>query len=158
MIFPEKIPTVFFIGKRTEKNWAKKNLNETLNANLCSNKELAAMIEPSLDLLDSVCPDVSKWFRSEYKNGNVIFDQSTGPEMAKFDFLTEKLYLSKGFFDLIEGEKAKTLAHEYRHSLQNKTKFMRQVIFNMLTSASHPYLVEDEAELFESKIHIALDL
>jgi hypothetical protein len=156
VFFPEKIPDVHFLGSRKEKEWVFKNLNQTLDPKKMSDVERVAALRPSLEILDIVCPQVSTWFRSQYESDKIIYVWGGKPEIAKFDFLTQKLSLSDTFFNLREGDKVKILAHEYRHSIQNRSKFLKQVLFLMLTKELHEHIVEDEAEAFEYKIHVAL--
>lgn len=156
MLFPERIPEVYFIGVRSERDWINKNLNQTLNPELWSELQRLQAMQPSLKLLDLVCPEVSDWYRDQYDYNNVAYDWGNDSAIAKFDFLTRKLILSKQFFFLREGEKAETLAHEYRHSLQNRTKFMKQVVFNILTNELHEEIVEDDANYLELRVHVAL--
>jgi hypothetical protein len=156
MVFPEHVPDVNYIGVRLEKEWVKQNLNQTLDPESWTEEQRIHALQPSLKMLDIVCPEVSKWVRNQYEQKLIVYLWTDGPEIAKFDFLTRKLFLSKTFFSLNEGEKVKTLAHEYRHSIQNRTKFMKRVIYNMLTNELHEGIVEDDAELFEFRVHVAL--
>lgn len=156
MIFPEKVPEVYNLGFRSEKEWLTRNLNQNIEPKNWTEQQRWHALQPSLDLLDIVCPEVSEWVRENHKSGNIVYDFESDFTVGRFDFLNRKLILTRMFFQLRESEKSSTLAHEYRHSLQNHTKFMRRVIFQLLTGDSHEYLVEDEAELFESKVSIAL--
>lgn len=156
MIFPERIPEVYFIGIRSERDWINKNLYQTLAPELWSESQRLQAMQPSLRLLDLVCPEASKWYRHEYDHNNVVYKWDNDSAIAKFDFLTRKLILSKQFFFLREGEKAETLAHEYRHSLQNRTKFMKQVVLSILTNQLHEEIVEDDADYLELRVHVAL--
>lgn len=156
MIFPEIVPQIQHLGFRPEKAWVDHNLNQEFEPKDLSEFELWEDLQKALELLDLTCPEASDWVRDQHNNGNIIYDWEYDYTMARFDFLSRKLTLTSGFYQLREGEKATTLAHEYRHSIQNRTKFIKRIIFQLLTGKTHEYVVEDDADLFESRLYIAL--
>jgi hypothetical protein len=155
MLFPEKIPEIQSLGFRPEQEWVNENLNKRDFFEPFNRSNNWDKMQHALKLLDITCPEVSEWVKDQYLEDNIVYVEDT-KSYARFDFLSRKLIITHWFFELKEGEKAVTLAHEYRHSIQNKTKFMKKVIFHILTGQPHENVVEDDAELFEYKVFVAL--
>lgn len=115
-------------------------------------------IQPSLQILDKVCPEVSEWVRDRHANGKLVWECEYSGTYAKYDYIDKTLTFNKLSFFKNDGIKASILAHEFRHSRQSFTKFYRSVVACMICQEPKPDVVENDAYLFEKRIIIAIFL
>jgi hypothetical protein len=114
-----------------------------------------ALQEP-LQILDRVCPEASHWVRDRYQLGHLIWEEEYSGCYAKFHYVNRDLTINKILFAENNGRIASILAHEFRHSRQNFTKFFRATVACSILREPRPCIVEDEAELFEAQVLIAI--
>lgn len=85
------------------------NKNNKINANFVK-------LQPALNILRQVNPLIADWVIEKHENKEIVFVSlmDSSGFLAKFDFITGKLYISYGLFAENDGTVAVTLAHEYR--------------------------------------------
>ncbi len=115
-------------------------------------------LQPTLQILDKVCPEVSKWVRDRHANGKIVWEKKMTMTYARYDYINKKLIFNRISFYENDGVKASILAHEFRHSRQSFTKFYRSVVACMICREPKPNIVENDAYLFENKIIVAIFL
>lgn len=115
-------------------------------------------IQPSLQILDKVCPEASEWVRDRYASGKIVWEEEFTGTYARYDYIDKSLTFNRILFIENDGIKASILAHEFRHSRQSFTKFYRSVIAYMICQETKPDIVENDAYLFEKRIIIAIFL
>jgi len=115
-------------------------------------------LQPTLQILDKVCPEVSEWVRDRYVNGKIVWEKENSGTYAKYDYINKQLTFNRISFMENDGIKASILAHEFRHSRQRFTKFYRSVIACMICREPRTVLVENDAYLFEKRVVIAIFL
>lgn len=114
-----------------------------------------ALQEP-LQILDRVCPEASHWVRDRYQTGHFIWEKENSGCYAKFHYVDRDLTINRILFAENNGTIAAILAHEFRHSRQNFTKFFRATVACSILREPRASIVEDEAELFEAQVIIAI--
>lgn len=114
-----------------------------------------ALQEP-LQILDRVCPEASHWVRDRYENGHLIWEKEYSGAYAKFHYIDRDLTVNRILFGENNGRIASILAHEFRHSRQNFSKFFRATVACSILREPRPCIVEDEAELFEAQVLLAI--
>ena len=115
-------------------------------------------IQPTLQVLDKVCPEVSEWVRDRQEKGKIVWEKESTGTYARYDYINNKLTFNRVSFLENDGIKASILAHEFRHSCQSFTKFYRSVVACMICREPKPDIVENDAYLFENRIIIAIFL
>lgn len=114
-------------------------------------------LQPSLRLLDKVCPEISNWTRLKYEQKKLIWITNQHlPINGSYCIHNDSLMLSCGIFDLKDGEKACTLAHEFRHSRQNFSKYCKSSIAFLITGTRDERIIEDDAYFYEFKVREAI--
>ena len=115
-------------------------------------------IQMSLQILDQVCPESSNWVRSQYVKGKLDWTTECNGTLATFNYQSRVLTINSSMFRLNDGVKASILAHEFRHSRQNFTKFFTSVAACVFHGKVQPHIVEDDARLYEKEVLIAIFL
>ena len=131
-------------------------------------------LQPTLELLNAVAPEIHSWVISQYNSGKLLFSadevnelkdhQELGEateEQACFNYKTGELPLLRTFWSLKDGEKAAFFIHEYRHYRQNMVKRVRITVNQVITGkGSNNYLnpLEDEAYLYQQEALMALGI
>ncbi|MBY0451343.1 MAG: hypothetical protein K2X01_12035 [Cyanobacteria bacterium] len=131
-------------------------------------------LQPSLELLNAVSPEIHSWVVSQYNNGKLLFSADEVDELkdhrelgeateeqACFNYKTGELPLLRTFWSLKDGEKAAFFIHEYRHYRQNMVKRVRITVNQVVTGkSSNNYLnpLEDEAYLYQQEALMALGM
>lgn len=113
-------------------------------------------IQPSLKILDEVCPEASDWLRDQHKCDKLTWMPDPDGTYAYYDFATGRVTINAQMFELSVGERAVTVAHEFRHSRQNIAKFIRAAFCVLLTGKHKPELIETDAYLFEHEVRWAI--
>lgn len=143
-------------------------LAETIqDANLVRNfdpKRAWESLQPALQILDDVCPEASAWARERHQNKKIIWEDSTFIEYdmrhdggyASFDPYTRKLTINSDMFALKNSERACTIAHEFRHSRQNISKYIRSSCGLLITGRRDDDIVETDAYLYEARVRSAI--
>jgi hypothetical protein len=113
-------------------------------------------MQPSLQILDKVCPEAADWVRDRHAKGKLVWEEESTGTYARYDYINKRLTFNKASFLENDGIKASILAHEFRHARQNHTKFYRAVVACMICREPQPNIVETDAYLFEKRIIIAI--
>lgn len=121
-----------------------------------SDEEMWKAIQESVQILDKVCPESAEWVRDRHKQGCLHWDSSDGTIYAKYDYYTGCLTINPILFGTCNARRASILAHEFRHSRQNYTKFLRSVFAHSVLGEPKTSIVEDDAELFEAQVLLAI--
>lgn len=152
----DQVPEVANLGLYApEKNIIHNSPHTHLLNNWDEEKCWEALQEP-LQILDHVCPEVSHWVRDRYKNGHLIWEKEYSGCYAKFHYIDRDLTINRILFAENNGVIASILAHEFRHSRQNFSKYFRATVACSILREPRPCIVEDEAELFEAKVLLAI--
>jgi len=114
-----------------------------------------ALQEP-LQILDQVCPEAAHWVRDRHASGHLIWEVEYSGCYAKYNYMDKDLTINKILYCENNGRIASILAHEFRHSRQNFTKFFRATVACAVLREPKPSIVEDEAELFEAQVLLAI--
>jgi len=139
IIFFLLIFTILDCKKDTEVNEFNKLLNinpyltsdeKCIFTNTSDEKRLSA-IENAIKILNETNPKVADWIKDKIKNNKLIFTNDDAGYYAKFDFINKNLYVNKSIFVENDGIIAVTFAHEYRHSRQGYTKFIKYTISHL---------------------------
>lgn len=131
--------------------------NTTRDVNLQTTEDEAwEKLQPTLVILKEVAPHVETWIRDRRRRGKFVVDMSDTGMYAGFDCVSREIKLRSMFFRLEDGEKACVIAHEWRHSKQNPTKFGKLIISFVITRELKTELVENDAYLYESDVHDSL--
>lgn len=129
------------------------------NSHLVSNGKIDRWegLQPALEILDSVNPDVKNWV-IECRNSEKLvfvesFDKTTAVNahfhICKYDLFERKLIIYKGIFAENDGTIAALLCHEYRHSRQSFFKILRYAFSFCFYKDGNDDIVENDAELYE---------
>lgn len=138
-----------------ERKLAYKNSDPNLLFEWDEDRCWEALQEP-LQILDRVCPEASHWVRDRYENGHLIWEKEYSGCYAKFHYVDRDLTINRILFGENNGRVASILAHEFRHSRQNFSKFFRATVACSILREPRPCIVEDEAELFEAQVLLAI--
>lgn len=152
---PDNVPDVYFIGYNEHRHNAK-YINGGWYAFSDDPEENWKKLQPSLAILRKVCPEAAKWVEDRHDKGKIVWEKGTIQTYARYDRIDEKLILCDCFLCKRDGEKAVTLAHEFRHSRQGWTKTVRRALAMVLTGTDHDYFVENDAYDFERQVYIAI--
>lgn len=107
-------------------------------------------------ILKETNPTIADWVEEKRKNEQLIFTNDDASYLAKFDFINGNLYINKSIFVENDGIIAVTLAHEYRHSRQSYTKFIKSVISFVLSKTGNDDILENDAVAYEQKAYSAI--
>ena len=133
----------------------------------CPDRDLVAKIDdplraweslqPALQILDSVCPQASDWARDRYTSGNITWiNRGQDDAYAQYMHISKKLVIDSDLFSLRNGERACTIAHEFRHSRQNLSKPLKLSFSLLLTGRRNLSIIEDDAHYFEAQVREAI--
>jgi hypothetical protein len=114
-------------------------------------------LRPTLQILDIVCPESSHWFRKQYENGKIIWTTEDDGSYARYKPLTGEVVVNAEMFVLKNGERACTIAHEFRHSRQNLSKYFKLTTAYLLTGKHNSDIIENDAYLYESQVRSAIN-
>ena len=160
IIVGDDVPSVSNIGHMSrERVMAHYNTTQHLQGKKkLDPEECWVAMQPSLQILDKVCPEASDWVRDRHQKGKIVWEAGNNGYYAKYDYVDKVLTFNSVTFSDIDGLKATVLAHEFRHSRQNFTKFFKVVVACVIYREPHPDIIEDDAYLFEHKVLIAIFL
>jgi hypothetical protein len=113
-------------------------------------------LQPSLRVLRKVCPEAARWVEDRHATGHLVWATNRSDVYAMYDHINGTLLLSDSILTSNTGERAVTLAHEYRHSLQHSTKTLRRALFLAVTGHDHEAFVESDAYDFERQVRLAI--
>lgn len=153
---PEKIPKINtgLTGEIRRQQWDRTGFNEaSVNFN---EKTGWAAFQPALKILDQVCPEASTWVRDRHAKGKIIWETEDDNTYAKYNYMSQTLYINRNLIYENNMERSVTLAHECRHSRQNGTKGVRLALVMLLTGQRRSEYVEDDAYLFEHEVRNAI--
>ena len=117
-----------------------------------------AALQPTLSVLEPVCPHVVEWVWERYHSGKIQWKEDIpgGPlYLATHNWIDGELCLYRRLYAQSDAEKACTLAHEWRHSRQNYSVLSRQILSIVFLNRNDETLVEDDADLYENKVRLA---
>ena len=77
-------------------------------------------LQPALQILDDICPQASKWAREQHESGKLVWLNQSEDSYAKYSHIHRNLMINVDLFTLTNGERACTIAHEFRHSKLKK--------------------------------------
>jgi hypothetical protein len=152
----DKVPPVNYYAALSTHKKAKNFTNTKLVVDY-DHEQCWDAIQPAISLLDEACPEAAVWARERYDlkllrwvDNDFIY--------ASYQPATGRLSISRGFFALSDGERAVTIAHEFRHSRQNFSKLIIATIGLILTGddAMKDGIIEPDAYWFEQNVRIAL--
>lgn len=113
-------------------------------------------IENAILILKETNPTIADWVEEKQKNEQLIFTNDDAGYYAKFDFINGNLYINRSIFVENDGVIAVTFAHEYRHSRQSYTKFIKSVISRILSKIGNDEILENDAVAYEQKAYNAI--
>ena len=109
-------------------------------------------LQPALQILDDICPQASKWAREQHESGKLVWLNQSEDSYAKYSHIHRNLMINVDLFTLTNGERACTIAHEFRHSRQNLSKSLKTSASLLLTGNRNEAIIEDDAYLFEGRV------
>lgn len=115
-----------------------------------------ASLQSALQILDVVCPEASAWAREQHKSKKLIWKNDPDGAYATFNPYTRCMTINADMFDLKNSERACTIAHEFRHSRQNISKFIKSTCCLLITGSRCDDIVENDAYLYESQVRSAI--
>ena len=113
-------------------------------------------LQPSLQILDSICPEASKWARSQKAAGRLIWETKDTAAFAHYNIKSSSLIINCCVFELKNSERACTIAHEFRHSRQNGSKYWKSTAFVLLMGYRNDSILEDDAYFYECRVREAI--
>ena len=113
-------------------------------------------LQPTLKLLKPVCPEAEAWVRQQHKDGTLYYTPKGTGYYAAYHPVTQSLLLNESMFKASDGLKATVLAHEFRHSRQNFSKFLIAGMWLLLSGDLPTDLYELEAEAYQRQVWYAL--
>lgn len=121
-----------------------------------ANEERWQIMQPALDILDNVCPEIATWTRKKWLDGQLVFDTDSENLYAWYHPATGRVAVTMLGLSECDGEMACTLAHEFRHSRQNFLRGAQCQIALLWGLDRKSELVEDEAYVFEARVRRAI--
>lgn len=120
-------------------------------------------LQPTLEILDAVAPEIGNWVRDRHQAGKILYAMpGNAPDdaIAGYQPMTRQLFLSNTFWRFSNGEKASTLAHEFRHSQQNIPKSIAVRMTQLITGdlLKYPSRIEDEAYMYQLEFYRAVGM
>lgn len=125
--------------------------NTTKNKNVEGKHDLWLELQPTLKILDHVCPEAANWFRVKYATGKVVLNKES-KNYASYNCVTDKVKINKLLLNEVDGVKASIIAHEFRHSRQNWSKYVKSFLSQLIFNKYEPRILETDAYLFEKEI------
>ena len=119
-------------------------------------------LQPTLQILDIVNPEVAKWTREKWRAGKLVFTEGykegveTSNHLAKYSSFNRTLKVSRGIFAEKDGTVATILCHEYRHSRQNMGKVFMYAVSYFCNTTGRKSIVENDAYLYECEAQKAI--
>lgn len=113
-------------------------------------------LQPALQILDVVCPEASAWAREQHDSDKLIWKEEPDGNYASFNPYNRCVTINSDMFVLNNSERACTIAHEFRHSRQNISKFIKSSCCFVITGKRNPDIVENDAYLYESQVRSAI--
>lgn len=157
--YPEKSPETCYIGSISfEKTNIRANTTRMINRKeTLDPDECWEAIQPTLCILNKVCPDAYLWFNNRKECGKLVWEpEESNRYLAKYNYTTGVVRINRSLLFENDGTKASIIAHEYRHSLQSFTKPYKAVIAMMLTREYSPWIIENDACLFEKQVYLSI--
>ena len=121
-----------------------------------NDQECWSALQESLEILDRVCPEASEWVRDKHTSKQIIWEEEFTGCYAKFNYIDRDLTVNRTLFGESNGRIASILAHEFRHSKQNFSKFFRSTVACSILREPNEPIVETDAELFELRVLLAI--
>ncbi len=122
-------------------------------------------LQPTLDILNSLSPEIADWVKTQHRQGNLSYGpptltlNGTSTDSILASYTMGSLKINTPFWQMPDGYKAATLVHEYRHSRQNWGKLLSVFGTKILTGDfSYPSRIEDDAFLYEQEAIRAMGL
>jgi len=160
IVVDDDVPEVLDIGYYSrEKTMARFNTTKVLYFQKELNSaECWERMQPTLQILEKTCPEAADWVRDRHVKGKIVWETGKTEYYAKYDYVSKVLTWNQSSFASSDGIKATILAHEFRHSLQNFSKFFRSIVAAVIFQDGKESIVEDDAYLFEHKVLVAIFL
>lgn len=153
-VYPEQVPEPVFIGIDTKESgmvrgrtW--KSFSDDPEVNWQA-------IQPALTILRRTCPEAADWVVARHDTGQIHWSRGGGDVLALYDNIDGCLTIRSTMVGRQDGENAVTLAHEFRHSRQKKTKLVKRLILSMLTQTDQEAVAETDAYDYERQVYLAL--
>lgn len=121
-----------------------------------SDEDYWESLQPSLRILNEVCPEVVEWVEDRHINNKIVIDREEQKYYIASYHMHGQLTLKRPFFEQSEGEKAITLVHEYRHSRQHWGKVVRGILSELNFDGGRIEIMEDDAERYEKQAWVAI--
>lgn len=154
-VIGEEVPQIMNIGFCEEAKMAYKKANNWRSFS-DDPEQNWQNLQPSVKILRKVCPEAAKWVIDRHDKGLIIWETKNNGCFANYNYFSEILSLNESFLMNNDGQKACTLAHEFRHSRQNITKPLKLSMWLMILGHKRTELVENEAYWFGDRVHIAI--
>lgn len=149
------IPNPTYVGYNTpEKELVYKNTSPHISY-YSSNEEWFESLDKTFVLLRKVAPHVEKWVKDQESKDLIVFERTHNNTFARYDYVTGKLIMNISLMSQVDGHKAAILAHEWRHSRQNWSKWYKSVIACMILGEEQEDILETDAYLYEAKTLLA---
>ncbi len=140
-----------------------------------SEKELWIALQPTLNIVRTLSPEIAKWVEQQYREGRFLFDPSNAvgpvaglqasPVLRLLTGHSGELTLFRMFLALNDGEKAAALIHEFRHEKQfaqvgTMSKRILALLYSGQKFSDEAYInvLEEEAFAYEKEALIALGM
>lgn len=159
LLCPEHEPQVNLLGTHSESRKLadiKTNSYETTLGQHPSPEAFWSDLQSALTILDDVCPEASAWVRAKHDLGQLKWETDFTGCYARYNYFDKVLTVNHCLYFETNGKRATILAHEYRHSLQNGSKVVKQVMTILITGNLKEQIVESDAMLFENKVYLAI--
>jgi hypothetical protein len=156
LVVGDQVPPVNYYAAFQTYRYARVTTNKNLLVNY-DHEQCWDAIQPALLLLDEACPEASAWARDRHATGLLRWIDNDYI-YASYHPASGHLSISRLFFGLNDGERAVTIAHEFRHSRQNFSKMITASVAMVLTVNNDLLddIMEPDAYWFEQNVRIAI--
>lgn len=113
-------------------------------------------LQPALRILRKVVPEAARWVEDRHAKGLIVWEKQLNGTLAHYNPGHQRLTLNEAMLGRCDGEKAVTLAHEFRHSRQSFAKRMKLVVLTALTGEYQEWVIENDAYDYGRQVYIAI--
>jgi hypothetical protein len=149
--WPEQVPEIMNVGREL-----RKKADRRVQWNFKDEEQSWNNLQPAIAILQKACPEIAGWVNDRHSKGKIVWVRNSPLYYARYDFFQKTLYLHDALMGRSDGEKAVTLAHEFRHSRQKTTKLIKRVILEVMTFGNQEEVVERDAYDFERQVYLAI--
>lgn len=156
-ISEEKVPEPRMLSHFSNEFFrARKNSMPNFDMSVMDPDECWKALQSPLQILDKVVPEAAAWVRDRQEHGLIEYSKVDNGCYATYHVGDRRMVLYPCFFLRKDGEKACTLAHEYRHSRQGWPKLLKRAVAYLILGRKVEWIVENDAYYYEYKVREAI--